>query len=65
MVPWGKGVKRDGLIQARMDSLQSSGGIKLTGLIKVAGKRKFVELNNPTNNRKMARLEVDGQLNPK
>ena len=37
----GKGVKRDGLIQARIDSLaSSSGGIKLTGLIRVAGERK-------------------------
>ena len=50
-----RGVKSDGLIQARIDSLQSSGGIKLTGLIKVA--EKFGEVNNPTDNRKVATLE--------
>ena len=61
-----RGVKKDRLIQARIDSLSSSGGVKLTGLIKVAGKRKFIgEVNNPTGDRKVARLEADGQLNPK
>ena len=54
----GRGVKRDGLVQARIESLvSSSGGLKLTGLVRGEGKRKFGEVNNPTGIRKVARLD--------
>jgi hypothetical protein len=54
----GKGIKRDGLIQTRMDSLALSGegGAKITGLVRVVGgggKRKFeTETSNPANAKK-------------
>ena len=54
----GRGVKRDGLVQARIESLvSSSGGLKLTGLVRGEGKRKFGEVNNPTGIRKVARRD--------
>ena len=54
-----RGVKSDGLIQARINSLvtASSGGLKLKGLVKTDGKRKFCEVNNPTGIRKAARRD--------
>ena len=58
-----RGVKRDGLIQAPIDSLaSSSGGIKLTGLIKV-GKEKVWRGEQPYLNTESGKagLEADGQ----
>jgi hypothetical protein len=47
-------------------SYHHQGGVKLTGLIKEAGKRKDIgEVNNPTGDRKVARLARDGLLNQK
>ena len=54
----GRGINREGLVQARSESLvSSSGGLKLTGLVKMDGKRKFGEVNNPTGIRKVARRD--------
>ena len=54
----GRGIKRDGLVQARIESLiAASGGIKLTGLVKTDGKRKFGEVNNPNGIKKAARRD--------
>ena len=54
----GRGIKRNGLVQARIESLvSSSGGLKLSGLIKMDGKRKFGAVNNPTGIRKVARRD--------
>ena len=54
----GRGVKRDGLVQARIESLvSSSGGLKLTGLVRMEGKRKFGKVNNPTGIQKVARRD--------
>ena len=54
-----RGLKSDGLIQAQIKSLvtASSGGLKLNGLVKTYGKRKFSEVNNPTSVRKAARRD--------
>ena len=54
----GRGIKRDGLVQTRIESfVAASGGIKLTGLVKTDGKRKFGEVNNPNGIRKAARRD--------
>ena len=49
-------IERDGLIQTRINSLSLSGGNLITGLIKVAGKRKLESEVNNTNGGKLKRL---------
>ena len=59
-----RGVKSDGLIQARISSLvTASGGLKLNSFVKTEGKRKFCEVNNPTGIRKAARRDEEVVVN--
>ena len=59
-----RGVKSDGLIQARISSLvTASGGPKLNCFVKTEGKRKFCEVNNPTGIRKAARRDEEVVVN--
>ena len=59
--PYGKrGVRRDGLIQARIESFESKGGlIRITGLCGGVGKRKLPITESDSPGAKQRKFEVN------
>ena len=59
--PYGKrGVKRDGLIQSRITSLESRGGVrKNTGICESLGKRKLSPAESDSPGAKMRKFDIN------